>query len=134
MCNCKELPESIADPFYWGRRFQYLGVEKNSEYFQKIDSENWKPDMDLENSNIQCQNCGQYWYFEYAPEEGAFPLFGIKYSSLGKEPNDQYITENKEMLSLLAHDGVTDDKCRNKGCELNKLNGRELCVKHISFP
>lgn len=134
MCNCKELPSYISDPTYWDRHFRYQGADDNSECFQEIESENWQPEMDFDNPIIQCMVCGQYWYFEYAPEEGAFPLFGIKRSGIKDLPDETLIGEAKEKLSLLAHGGISTEKCRMKGCENYNLKGRELCVKHISFP
>lgn len=134
MCNCRELPSHIADPSYWDRHFRYQGTDDNSEHFQEIESENWQPEMDFDNPVIQCMECRQYWYFEYAPEEGAFPLFGIKRSSIKDLPNETLIGEAKEKLSLLAHGGTSTEKCHIKGCENYKLKGRELCINHISFP
>ena len=134
MCNCKQLPVYIAVLDYYDRHFQFQGAEENSEYFEEIESDDWVPEMDFHNPVLQCQECGQYWYFEYAPEEGAFPLFGIKRSSLKDIPDNALINDAKEKLSLLAHGGTTAEKCRVKGCEYSKLKGRELCVLHISFP
>jgi hypothetical protein len=134
MCNCKELPSYIADPNYYDRKFQYQGTEDNSEYFQEVESEDWQPEMDFGNPIVQCIDCGQYWYFEYAPEESAFPLFGMKRSNVTDFPSETLIEEAKGKLSLLAHGGTSAEKCRIKGCENYKLNGRELCVHHISFP
>ena len=134
MCNCKELPLYIADTGYWDKNFQYLGANDNSEHFQEIESEGWQPEMGFGNPIVQCIKCGQYWYFEYAPEESAFPLFGMKRSGFKDFPSEIRIKETKAKLSLLAHGGTSTEKCRLKGCQNYKLKGRELCVNHISFP
>ncbi len=124
----------IADLGYYDRSFRFQGAEVNSAYFEEIESDDWLPEMDFDNPIIQCGECGQYWYFEYAPEESAFPLFGIKRSGCKDIPNKELVSQTKEELSLVAHGGTANERCRMKGCEYKKLKGRELCVHHISFP
>lgn len=134
MCNCKNLPPYIADTTYFDKHFQYEGFDKNKIYFQEIESESWYPEMEFDNPIIQCQECGQFWYFEYAPEEMVFPLFGLKIVRSVDAPNEQKVRDAKQQLLLLAHGGIFTERCRVKLCNNFKLKGRELCAKHIPFP
>ena len=134
MCNCNELPESISFLGYYDRNFEFQGKEQNSKYFQEIDSDSWEPELEYGDVYTKCMECGQYWYFQTAPEESTFPLFGMKYRDHGYEPTKEEVTTEKNKLCILAHGGKDTSKCRMKGCNENRLKGREFCEKHITFP
>jgi len=134
MCNCSDLPEIVGDPLYNNIAITFVGISANPEYFQEAESDSWEPELEFGECNVRCKECGQYWYFECAPEESTFPLFGLKYRDHGYEPFQSEIEEKKEWLSILAHGGTQESECRIKGCKNLKLLGRELCVKHITFP
>ena len=124
----------ICEPYYYNRGFNFLGAGSQSKYLEEIESDSWDPELEFKECNVKCLECGQYWYFECAPEESTFPLFGMKYRDHGYEPSAEEVESKKEQLSLLMHGGTSSSGCRIKGCTNRKLNGRELCVKHISFP
>lgn len=135
MCNCSELKEVVVDlDSNWiSQSIPYQGKEAFSSYFEEIEAEEFEPDLDYSEFYYVCKDCGQAWYFECAPDESTFPLFGIKLESVGQKLSKEEIESNKDFITILAHNGFESSKCRTANCNNFKLKGKELCHKHLSI-
>lgn len=134
MCNCRKLPNCVADIEYWTQGFEYLGSQNHCHYFETPDSTNFEPALNYSKSIYQCSECGQRWYIECLPEETPSPGFALKINAALQLPSDDEVEAAKEYLCILAHGGFDSKKCRVAGCKNHKLIGRELCHLHIPFP
>ena len=136
MCNCLELPRAIINigSSWISKDIGLQGQEQFSNYFQEMQAELFEPELDYSTYHYQCLECGQHWYIECSPDEGLSPLFALKYEGVNHQPNADDVWSNKEFLTVLAHDGFENTKCRTVGCENYKLKGRELCHRHLTLP
>jgi len=136
MCNCLQLPESIADisSSWVNSAIEFKGSEIFHIFFQEMESEEFQPDLDYSEVNYKCLECGQYWYIECSPEENPSPLFAIKRSGSNKELSKDEIESSKEYITILAHNGFESTACSMAGCNNYKLKGKALCQKHLTVP
>ncbi|ACT13937.1 conserved hypothetical protein [Pectobacterium carotovorum subsp. carotovorum PC1] len=133
MCNCKQLPTSVAELDYWGHGFHFSNALTHNRHFETPDSEYFEPQWNYEESMYYCAECGQAWYIECTPEHFPSPLFALKTKDVNSLPSDKEIKAAKVHLCLLAHGGLDSEICRMAECKNNKLLGRELCYLHIPF-
>lgn len=136
MCNCVDLPKAIIDisSSWINKTISLQGQELFAHYFQEMQAELFEPELDYSIYSYQCLECGQYWYIECSPDEGLSPLFAMKYERVKGQPNTDDVWSTKEFLTVLAHNGFENSKCRTIGCENYKLKGRELCHHHLTLP
>jgi hypothetical protein len=134
MCNCKDLPEYVADLECRDRGFNYGGAAQNSRYFEYLNSEAFVPILDYTHNLYYCAECNQRWYIECLPEETPSPGFALKLNDSVLEPPTKEIAMAKQSLSILAHGGFSSDACRIAGCANACLIGRALCHEHTTFP
>lgn len=136
MCDCKNLPETLADLDYWetGSGFDFKGAEEFKRFFQieKLETEKLTPLFDYRESLYRCPECEQNWYLELLPEEELIPEFAVKLDS-SKLPTDELIRSRKQFLSILAHDGFAPEICLKNDCPNFRLKGRSLCHLHLGF-
>ncbi|ATY91657.1 hypothetical protein ECA3131 [Pectobacterium atrosepticum SCRI1043] len=134
MCNCKELPTSVAEIEHWGHGFHFPNALTHNRHFETLDSEYFEPQLDYSEFMYRCTECGQAWYIECTPEASPSSLFALKVRDTESLPSDKEVKSAKEHLCILAHGGFDSEKCRMAGCQNDKLLGRELCYLHLSFP
>jgi hypothetical protein len=134
MCNCRELPSSVAELEYREQDFQYMGDLFHNHYFETPDSDHFEPPLDYSHSMYCCMECGQTWYIECTPEQNPSPKFALKVNEIIRLPSDKKLQAAKQYLCILAHGGFDSEKCRMADCQNHKLLGRELCHLHIPFP
>lgn len=135
MCNCSKLREIIADldSSWINQATPFQGREMFTGFFEEIEVEELEPELNYSEFYYYCKGCGQAWYFECTPEETTSPLFGIKLQNTEHRLSQDEIDSQKEFITILAHNGFGSAKCRNAGCDNYKLNGKELCQKHLSM-
>lgn len=134
MCNCRELPSSVAEPENRGQILALTGISLYQRYFVTPDSNRFEPPLDYSHFLYCCMECGQRWYLECTPEESPHPSFALKVNETTRLPSDELLQAVKQYLCILAHGGFDSEKCRAVDCQNHKLLGRELCHLHIPFP
>lgn len=134
MCNCAELPPTIACHIeYWHRDFDFQGVPGCPAYFQELDTDTIVPSLDYDCTLYVCGSCKQGWYIECLPEETPSPSFAMKLKDSSESPSAAEIEAEKQSLSVLAHCGFEPEKCMKSACQNLRLKGRSLCHLHITF-
>lgn len=134
MCNCRQLPTVICDPFDTNCVIDYQGIMGNERYLEEPESEKWVPELDWNVDKAKCGICAEKWYLEYASDENLNIIFGVKLSQMGNKSLAAYVAEQREAITILLHGGFEQNDCKISGC-LNKcLKGRWLCQKHFSLP
>ena len=136
MCNCAELPKSVVDiSLSWSfRAIEMEGVNLFPQYFSGLESEEFEPELNHEEDYYRCKECGQAWYIYLDSEESPSPWLAIKVAGVSASLSETDIRAEKELLTILAHNGFEPDGCRISGCKNLKLNGKELCNVHLSLP
>ncbi len=140
MCNCKELPRIFADPRYYSDKKE---LRKSADNYPMFFDEAYDlavndleiiPSKSKSNGALyRCNECGQHWQIDPAPEEDSWPLLAIKIESeeSWKNFDDKPI---REYLSILAHGGFGTSICHAKDCENYVLKGAYWCHRHYGFP
>lgn len=134
MCNCGELPSSVAELGYQDKEFQFKRDLFLNHYFEIPDSDRFEPPLEYAQFMYCCLDCGQSWYIECSPEENPSPIFALKVNEPIRLPSVKKLQAIKHYLCIVAHGGFDSEKCRMMGCPNHKLHGRELCHLHIPFP
>jgi hypothetical protein len=70
---------------------------------------------------VQCDDCGQHWHVELAPEQSPIVAFGLKLTRAAPPTPSEL---RSGLPPDLAHLGFSADRCRKAGCESRALRGR----------
>ncbi len=79
-----------------------------------------------------CSECQQSWYFECYPSTPTYPIFGIKTENEDVRLSPNKINSTKQFLTILAHEGFSENKCLHQGCNNYALKGIQICIHHFS--
>lgn len=114
MCNCRKLKEVVVDldSSWISQAIPYQGKEAFSSYFEEIEAEEFEPELSYSEFYYTCIACGQAWYFECAPDESTFPLFGIKLECVEQKLSKYEVEAKKDFIIILAHNGFESSKCQ----------------------
>lgn len=136
MCECRSVGNFFAcvDNFSDIINASNTMKDKFSSYFiEKFPCEETLPRFNYGDVYYVCDECGQAWYFECAPVECTYPVFGIKLPNINTKIRDNEINAIKQFLIVLAHEGFSKNKCRHMFCSNYALNGLEVCLNHLGF-